>query len=126
MARELNLPWTTEKVREDEWVLGANGLFPWLVLDCWGVVIGRFDYEEQAQAAVRGANRETYEEEREAITCVSESEFRHLNAAIELQKGARRLLSQIQQSDPSPEHAALVYLADAVGQLIQHAKGSRP
>jgi hypothetical protein len=54
-GRELNLPWTTEKV-ENDWYL-KDGAFPWLVEDRWGVVIARFDKEEQARAAVRAANR---------------------------------------------------------------------
>lgn len=54
MARPLNLPWTIEKVEHD-WVL-PDGALPWLVLDKWGVVIGRFDFEEQARAAMEGAN----------------------------------------------------------------------
>ena len=60
MTRDLNLPWTTEKV-ENDWAL-PNGAFPWLVLDKWHVVIARFDYEEQARLAVKAANREEYEE----------------------------------------------------------------
>lgn len=51
----MNLPWTTEKV-ENDWYL-KHGAFPWLVLDCWGVVIARFDREEQARAAVAAVNQ---------------------------------------------------------------------
>ena len=49
-------------------------------------------------------------------------EARHLNAAVELQKGARTVLSLMTEVTPSLEHAALVYLTDAVGQLIEHLK----
>lgn len=45
----LNRPWSVEKV-EDDWAF--NGAFPWLVLDRWGVVIGRFDREDQAWEAI--------------------------------------------------------------------------
>jgi hypothetical protein len=47
---------------------------------------------------------------------------RHLDAAIELQKGARTVLSMLSQDTPSPERTAMVYLADAVDQLIEHIK----
>ena len=52
--RELNLPWRAEKA-ENDWYL-KNGAFPWLILDKWGVVIARFDFEEQAYACVASVN----------------------------------------------------------------------
>jgi hypothetical protein len=50
---DLNLPWMAVRVYDD-WAL-PNGAFPWLILDVWGVVIGRFDREDQAQAVVDAA-----------------------------------------------------------------------
>jgi hypothetical protein len=52
--RELNLPWSVEYA-EDDWFI-PNGAFPWLVLDKWHVVIGRFDREDEARSCVDGVN----------------------------------------------------------------------
>lgn len=50
---DLNLPWRVEKVSPQYF----TEAFPWLVLDKWGVVIGRFDREDQAcRAAVGGGS----------------------------------------------------------------------
>lgn len=51
---KLSLPWTAEFV-ENDWYL-SDGAFPWLVLDCWGVVIARFDTEAQTRAVVSAMN----------------------------------------------------------------------
>lgn len=59
MAKDMNLPWTAERHEVPRF---DGPIVEWLVLDCWHVVIGRFDREEQAHFAVKAANREAYTE----------------------------------------------------------------
>jgi hypothetical protein len=47
------LPWSVEDGTNDWWLKGA---FPGLVLDAWGVVIGRFDTMAQAELVVAAVN----------------------------------------------------------------------
>jgi hypothetical protein len=52
------LPWAVADGRDD-WLL--KGAFPGLVCDAWGVVIGRFDTIQQAEAVVAAVNSRFHE-----------------------------------------------------------------
>ncbi len=49
----LNLPWSVQNLTND-WALQVDRqvIFPWGIVDCQGVIIGRFDTQEQAQQVI--------------------------------------------------------------------------
>lgn len=56
----LNLPWKVEDLREgkgwDVFRVDGQVCFPWGIANRWGVIIGRFDTEQQAKQVVDAVN----------------------------------------------------------------------
>ena len=53
-ASRLCLPWKVQDLHDDHFL--RETLFPWGVVSKWGVIVGRFDRQDQAEAVVAAIN----------------------------------------------------------------------
>lgn len=58
VSGSLDLPWEVIDLTDPPYADGLDG-FPWGIADRWGVIIGRFDTEDQAYAVVEAVSDNT-------------------------------------------------------------------